>query len=347
MRIEGISFLPASRKMSNADVLEEVRKHSADRFEGDLDKALNYINWMLEGTTIENRHWFADDERPLDLMVKACGEAMEQAGCRPEDIDLLIYTGNCRGFIEPGDAYFVAHALGMDKVDCFDVLDACMAWTRACDIAQSHFVAGRYRRALIVNAESYFVPGGVAYPSNFQLGSLRDIAYCFSAYCGGDGASATILSADDDNRWFFDYLSVKSGVDLCTIPIGGYEKRAPASNKIGLNGIGAFTSFSSQVFNYSAYMEDSLRLLAPYRDQIKLVFPHTGGSVPEYQKWAQACGFGDRMRYIFPQYGNVGSASIPAAIALHAGSGELRRGDQIGFWVGSSGMSFVASTFRF
>ena len=345
MRIDGISFLPASRPMSNADVLAEVRKHSADRFDGDLDKALGYINWMLEGTRIENRYWFADDERPLDLMVQACRQAMEQAGCGPQDIDLLIYTGNCRGFIEPGDAYFVAHALGMDAVDCFDVLDACMAWSRACDIAQSHFLAGRYRRALIVNAESYFVPGGVAYPSNFQLNNLRDIAHCFSAYCGGDCASATVLSADADNRWFFKFLSVKSGVDLCTIPLGGYEKRAPASDKIGLNGIGAFTSFSSQVFNYSDYMVDSLRLLAPFSDDIKLVFPHTGGSVPEYQKWAEQAGFGERMRYIFPRYGNVGSASIPAAISLHAQSGELQRGDQLGFWVGSSGMSFVASTF--
>lgn len=347
MHIDGISFLPASRRMSNQDVQEEIRLHSAERFEGDLDQALKYIGWMLDGTKIENRYWFADEERPLDLMVQAAREAMAQAGCEAGDIDLLIYTGNCRGFIEPGDAYFVAHALGMDDVDCFDVLDACMAWTRACDIAQSHFLAGRYKRALIVNSESYYVPGGVAYPSNFQLRSLRDIAHCFSAYCGGDGASATVLSADPDNRWEFQYMSVKTGVDLCTIPLGGYQKRAPASTRIGLNGIGAFTSFSSLVFNYSDYMVASLRLLAPYRDQVTMVFPHTGGSVPEYQKWAEQAGFGSLMRYIYPQYGNVGSASIPAAIALHAQSGDLQRGDRIGFWLGSSGMSFVASTLRF
>lgn len=347
MRIDGVSFLPASRKMSNQDVLEEVRKNSADRFDGDLDRALIHINWMLEGTKIENRHWFAEDERPLDLMVKACKEAMERAGCGPQEIDLLIYTGNCRGFIEPGDSYFVAQTLGMDGVDCFDVLDACMAWTRGCDIAQSHFLAGRYKKALIVNSESYFVPGGVAYPSNFQLKNLRDIAHCFSAYCGGDCASATVLSADSDQSWEFNYLSTKAGVDLCTIPLGGYEKRAPESARIGLNGIGAFTSFSSLVFNYSDYMVDSLKLIAPHRDDVKLLFPHTGGSVPEYQKWADKAGFGDRVRYIFPQYGNVGSASIPAAISLHEKSGELERGDRVGFWVGSSGMSFVSSTFIF
>lgn len=347
MKIEGVSFLPASRRMSNQDVLDEVRKNSEDRFEGDLDQALKYINWMMEGTSIQNRFWFADEERPLDLMVSAAHKAMAQAGCEPEDIDLVIYTGNCRGFIEPGDAYFVAQALGMDGVDCFDVLDACMAWTRGCDIAQSHFLAGKYKRALIVNAESYYVPGGIAYPSNFQLENLRDIAYCFSAYCGGDGASATVLTAAPDNHWDFKYMSTKTGADLCTVPLAGYEKRSGPSTKMGLNGLGAFTSFSSQVFNYRQYMIDSLKLLEPHRDTIKMVFPHTGGSVPEYSKWAEAAGFGPLMRFIYPQYGNLGSMSIPAAISLHAESGELKRGDQVGFWLGSSGMSFVASTFNF
>jgi 3-oxoacyl-[acyl-carrier-protein] synthase III len=347
MRIEGISFLPASREMRNQDVLDEIRKHSSAHFDGNLDKALEYINSMMEGTQLARRFWFAENERPLDLMVDACRRAMADAGCTAADIDLLIYAGNCRGFIEPGDSYFVAQALGMDSVDCFDVVDACMAWTRSCDIAQSHFAAGRYRRVLIVNAESYYVPGGVSYPSNFELKSLRDIAYCFSAYCGGDCASATVLCAEGE-PWELNFSSMKSGADLCTIPLGGYEGRSQPSNNIGLNGLGTFTSFGSKVFNAAAdYMVDSLRKLQPHRDAIKLVFPHSGGSVSEYQKWAERAGFGGALRFIYPMYGNVGSASIPAAIALHAQSGEISRGDQLGFWVGSSGMSFVSATFRF
>lgn len=348
MNIDGITFLPASRQMSNQDVLDEVRKNSEAIFDGNLDQALTYVSGMMEGTGITNRFWFADDERPLDLMVKAARRAMDQAGCEPQDIDLLIYAGNCRGFIEPGDAYFVAQALDMDSVDCFDVLDACMAWTRACDIAQSHFLSGRYKKALIVNAESYFEPGGVCYPSNFQLTGLRDIAHCFSAYCGGDGASATVLSADRDKRWEFNYLSTKSGVDLCTVPLAGYERRSAPSKRMGLNGLGTFTSFGSQVFNTaSQHMVDSLKLLQPHRDSLKMLFPHTGGSLPEYTKWADAAGFGPLLRFIYPAYGNLGAMSVPAAIALHAENGELQRGDKVGFWLGSSGMSFVASTFHF
>jgi 3-oxoacyl-[acyl-carrier-protein] synthase III len=349
MNIDGISFLPASRPMSNQDVVDEVRKNSAPIFDGDLDRALTYIHGMLDGTGLDSRFWFADDERPLDLMVKAARQAMDQAGCGPDDIDLLIYAGNCRGFIEPGDAYFVADALGMDTVDCFDVLDACMAWTRACDIAQSHFLSGRYKKALIVNAESYFEPGGLCYPSNFQLRSLRDIAHCFSAYCGGDGASATVLSADQDTRWEFNYLSTKKGmVDLCVVPLAGYERRSAPSKRMALNGLGAFTSFGSQVFSLGAQcMVDSIKLIEPHLDTFKMVFPHTGGALPVYTKWAEDAGFAHLLRFIYPQYGNLGAMSVPAAIALHKESGELQRGDKVGFWLSSSGLSVVVAAFHF
>jgi len=344
MRIDGISFLPASRKMDNEAVLDEIRRHSAPCFDGKLQHALDYIKSKIEDTHLKTRYWFDEGERPLDLLVRACQQAMDQAGCRAQDVDVLIYAGNTRGFIEPADAYFVADALGMDDVHCFDIVDACMAWTRACDITQSHFLSGRYRTALIVNAESYYPAGGVAYPSNFQLRSLRDIAHCFSAYCGGDGVTATVLRADPERPWEFHYQSTKKGVDLCTIPLPGYEGRSRPSERIGLNGLGAFTSFSSLVFGYYQCMVDVLKQLEPHRDSLRMIFPHTGGSVPEFQNWAELAGFGHCLRHIYPDYGNLGSASIPAAIALHAADGSLARGDRFGFWVGSAGLSFVSST---
>ena len=69
--------------------------------------------------------------------------------------------------------------------------------------------------------------------------------------------------------------------------------------------------------------------------------------MPEYRKWALEAGFDRQMKFIYPEYGNVGAASVPAGIALCQQSGELERGDEVGFWVGSSGMSFVASRFIF
>jgi hypothetical protein len=41
----------------------------------------------------------------------------------PEDIDLLIYCGVGRGFLEPANAYFYAKARDMRTTNCFDITD--------------------------------------------------------------------------------------------------------------------------------------------------------------------------------------------------------------------------------
>jgi 3-oxoacyl-[acyl-carrier-protein] synthase III len=333
--------------MSNDDVIAIVRQHSQAVFQGDLERALEAIKFMLESTGLKKRYWMAE-ETPLDLMCQAAEMAMAEAGVERDQIDLLVFCSVGRGFIEPGDAYFVAHALGMDSVDCFDIMDACMAWSRTCDVVESFFRSGRYKRALIVNAESNFKAGGIAYPSNFVLKDFRAIEYSFGAYCGGDGATATVLTADAERPWVRNYISTKRGVDLCTIPLPGYETRSRPSPHIGLNGTGAFTAFGSRVFNSgNSQMLEVLRKLQPHFDELKMIFAHTGGDVSSHERWAEAVGAGGKVRYLYPEFGNLSSASIPASLAYHIDSGELQRGDKVGAWVGSSGMSFSSYAFTY
>ena len=315
-----------------------IEEQSKDRFDGDLDTALNAIKFMLDGTGIKERYWMKD-QKPLDLMVEAAEQAFEESKYGKNDIDVVIFCGIARGFLEPADSYFIAQALGMDSVDCFDIMDACMAWTRATDVVESFFKSGRYKTALIINAENYYNPNGISYPSNFQLDNFRSIEYCFGAFCGGDGAAATILSADGDD-WERHYLSTKKGADLCTIVLPGYEKRCIDSDLMGLNGYGTFTSFSSRVFGYYQHMIDILKKIDHHFDDIKTIYAHTGGDVNAYEKWAQVAGCGGKVRYLFPEYGNLGTCSMPASIAIDIERGAIKRGDKIGCWLGSSGMSF-------
>jgi 3-oxoacyl-[acyl-carrier-protein] synthase III len=341
MRIEAVKFVHPKTRMTNDDVIDVIRFHSKDVFNGDLERTLGSIKYMMDAIGLKSRYWMRD-ETPLELMARAAEEAMAEAGVDRKDIDLLVFCGIGRGFLEPGDSYFVAQRLGMDSVDCFDIMDACMAWSRTCDVVEAFFKSGRYKRALIVNGESYYVDGGISYPSNFILKDYRAIEYSFGAFCGGDGATATILSADDDNPWERHYMSTKEGADLCTIPLPGYEKRCMPSKHIGHNGIGAFTAYGSKVFDSYQYMIDILKKITPKLDEMKMIFAHTGGDIHAYEKWAVVSGAGGRIRYLFPDYGNIGSASIPASIATHVAKGELKRGDKFGAWIGSSGMAFTS-----
>lgn len=338
MRIEGIDFVHPKTKMTNDDVVDLVRQHSENAFEGDLDVALRSVSFMLDNIGLKERYWMKE-ERPLDLMVRAAENAIAKSGIAKEDIELLVFCGISRGFLEPADSYFIAEELGLDHVDCFDVMDACMAWTRSTDIIESFFKAGRYRTALLVNAEDYFREGGVSYPSNFQLKNFKSIEYSFGAYCGGDGAAATVLSADGED-WERNYISTKIGPDLCTVPLAGYESRCNKTDMIGLNGLGAFTSFSSLVFQNYQHMIDVLVKLAPKFDGLKAIYAHTGGDVNAYEGWAETAGAGGKVKYMFPKFGNLGTVSMPASICNDIDNGDLDRGDRVGCWISSSGMSF-------
>jgi 3-oxoacyl-[acyl-carrier-protein] synthase III len=340
MKIEAVKFVHPKEKIRNSDVIEIIRQESKHEFDGDLETALNSISYMLNQIGLEQRYWMAD-ETPIELMVEVAQGAFDESGYSPQDIDVLIFCGISRGFLEPADSYFIAQAIGMDKVDCFDVMDACMAWSRACDIVESFFKSGRYRTALIINAESFYHKDGVSFPSNFKLKNFRSIEYCFSAYCGGDGAAATILSADGDD-WERHCINTTDSSDLCTIPLPGFEGRCTNTELIALNGMGAFTSFSSLLFARYQYMIDVLKKISHHFDDIKAIYAHTGGDVYAYEKWAKEGGAAGKIKYLFPKYGNIGSLSMPASIALDVSSGEIERGDKIGCWVGSSGMSFTS-----
>ena len=93
MRIESVRAAFPTRKVTNDDVLDLVRRHSESGFQGDLAQALDVIAASLRHSGSETRYWLADGERPISLMVRAVEEALSEAGCRKADIDLLVHAG--------------------------------------------------------------------------------------------------------------------------------------------------------------------------------------------------------------------------------------------------------------
>lgn len=75
-----------------------------------------------------------------------------------------------------------------------------------------------------------------------------------------------------------------------------------------------------------------------------MVFPHAS-SKRDRDDGADVLGIRDRLFHIYPGYGNVVSASVPAGLALALEGGRIRRGDRLATWVGSAGMSFSACSF--
>jgi 3-oxoacyl-[acyl-carrier-protein] synthase III len=81
-------------------------------------------------------------------------------------------------------------------------------------------------------------------------------------------------------------------------------------------------------------------------NEIRVIFPHTSSS-KSWDEAAKPLGVEHLLYHVYPKYGNLVSASVPAAMALALAEGRFSRGDRIVGWVGSAGMSFAAYSFRY
>ncbi|MFH8791346.1 3-oxoacyl-[acyl-carrier-protein] synthase III C-terminal domain-containing protein [Streptomyces sp. NPDC017941] len=345
MKLRAVSCALPSRQVTNADITELIGEHSARHFTGNLDHTLGRIGAFLRYTGSATRYWLDQGERPIDLLRTAARTALDQAGLTADRIDVLIYTGIGRGFLEPGGAYHAAHALGLDHAHCFDVIDACMSWTRAVQITESLFRTGTYRTAMIVNAEFNLRPGGPVVPHLFRLDRAEQLESTLPAYTLGEAATATVLTAEDSEPWRFRFISRPDLAPLCNVTLEGYEGYCDPSDKLARNGVGVFTSFGSAMHQAGdSEAQAVFRQLDPPTGEVAALFTHAS-SKRWWQTAADQAGLGAVIHHVYDRTGNVVSASVPAAIASALTEDRLRPGQLAVGWVGSAGMSFGAFSF--
>jgi acyl-CoA:acyl-CoA alkyltransferase len=357
VRIAGIAVVFPSRIVSNDDVLEMIARESRTVFRGDLAQArvLERVRQLLSYSGIRHRRWRLPGETPIQLLAQAIARALAEGACEPAEVDLLVYTGVGGGFAEPGNSYMVAHALGLRHTQCFDLRDACNSWARALQLI-SHAFRGdpALRRALVVNAEFNMHEGGPGVPDLFRLRHAGELEFCFPAYTIGEAATATLLVNDPARDWEFHFASRPDLADLCVIPESNYQGYCAlglnghdedAALRIGRNGAGRFTSFGSELSAHGTVAAvDLFRRLTVDPGTIRKIFPHAS-SKRDWDNGARMLGVKQLMFHIYPDYGNVVSASVPAGIALAKESGEIRPGDRLVAWVASAGMSFSVCSF--
>ena len=262
-------------------------------------------------------------------------------------MDLLIHVGLCRGFLEAGQAYFVAMAAGMDRVQCFDVMDACNSWVRGMFIAYNFLLTGAYRRILIVNTECNMMEGGIINPTLFRFQSFEDVESSFAGLTLADGVTATVLSRDDLQPWSFRFRSRPDLADLCTVPLDNFEAFSPPSERRGRNGTHRFAAYARQMQKqgfaeaWSCFVDQSLSV-----EDLDWIFPH-GHTKRVWEKFAEEMQWEPRLFKwnTYGEYGNLASACVPTAMAMAEEAGDLCRGHRLMTWLVSSGLSFSTASF--
>jgi 3-oxoacyl-[acyl-carrier-protein] synthase-3 len=83
---------------------------------------------MEASTSIRRRWWAPDDQATSDLAVRAARQALENAGRRPEDVDLIILGTDSPDYLTPATSVVVQEKLGAKRAGTFDVGCACASF---------------------------------------------------------------------------------------------------------------------------------------------------------------------------------------------------------------------------
>jgi len=337
--IRSIALRTPSRCVTNEDIVRQIHTHNSERSPSEVSDYCAVITKLLRKSGADTRY-FRDrqqGERAFDLLIDAVQSAISGAGLSKSKIDLIIYCGVGRGFLEPANAAFVAKAISL-SCDTFDVSEACMGWVRSLQLAYNLLAMRTYRNVLVVNAEFNVYEHGI--PNIYAICSSDRLKYSFPALTVGEAATATVL-ASSSKKWRFRFRSAPELASLCNLPLPGFEEFCCPDARLGLNGTHQLVSFASELSKAAmrqmiAFVNDTYTDV----DGIDLWLPHTA-SEANFRLMARKLGIGERLyTKVFRRYGNLISASIPAAMVMAQQDGVLRRGDRIVMCPAAAGMAF-------
>lgn len=146
----------------------------------DLSKIMDTSDeWIASRTGIRKRH-IAKEETTATMSAEAAKKALQQAGMKPEEIDLIIVGTITGDYVTPSTACEVQRIIGADNAVAFDVNAACSGFMFALNTAHVYLQSGIYKNALIIGAET--------------LSKIMDWNDRSTSVLFGDGAGAAVVT---------------------------------------------------------------------------------------------------------------------------------------------------------
>jgi 3-oxoacyl-[acyl-carrier-protein] synthase-3 len=313
-RIVGVGkYLPA-RILTNAD-LETMVETTND--------------WIVDRTGIRERRLAGDDETTASLGSEAARMALETAGLRPDQIDLIICATCSPDGMFPASASLIQERLGAQNAAAFDINAACSGFLAALATATQFINSGVYERVLVVGAE--------------VLSRIIDWTDRSTCVLFGDGAGAVVLEKGDSGGVGpFVLKSDGTGAGLL------YARGPASAPSLAQNEGFCIVMDGREVFKFAVRaMEEVTRQAIGEAGltaaDVDFVVPHQANQ-RIISAVAKAMDVGpERMISNVERYGNTSSASIPIALCEAWEEGRFKPGDRIALVAFGGGLVWGAS----
>lgn len=283
---------------------------------------------------VRQRHYADERETSSFMGARAAIAALDKAGIKAQDIDLILGACGTPEQAIPCTAALIQRELGLENsgIPCFDVNSTCLSFVTAFQVAANFISLDQYKNILIVSSEIASV--GLNYK------------HLESASLFGDGAVAFVVSAAEANSKStvlgFHMETYSSGWDTCQI-MGGGSRLHPSNLDwtltdqderflFHMNGPKVFRLATKHLFPFLRKLESKSGTLL---EDAKLLIPHqASNSALELMKRRLNLS-SERMTKIIEDHGNMIAASIPLALHYNLTNQTLKSGD-VAFLIGTS-----------
>jgi len=305
----------------------------------DLEKIVETSDeWITTRTGIKQRHKAADHEYTSQFGTTAARMALDRAGLKPDEIDIIICATTTPDQIMPSTGALIQAQIGASNAAGMDVFAACSGFLYGLTMVESMIRTGQIKYALVVGAE--------------VLTKYVDYTDRGTCVIFGDGAGAAVLGPVNSGRGI---LATKIKSD------GRYEEQlyAPGGGtKLGTthatidNGMHFFKMKGNELFKVAvrSMAEISAEMLEKAGltiDDIDLVIPHQANQritdavasrlgVPEEKVYSNIA-----------EHGNTSSASIPIAMDECIESGRIKEGDTVLLTAFGGGVTWGSTILKF
>ena len=302
-RIAGTGSHLPPRRLTNADLVAQLAARGIETSD----------DWIVERTGIRARHFAGDGVAASDLAAAAARQALEAAGCRAEDVDLIIVATSTPDMVFPSTACIVQAKLGAHSCPAFDVQAVCSGFVYALTVADALIRTGSARRALVIGSEVFS-----------RILDFDDRTTCVLF---GDGAGAVVLeAADAPGLLATDLHADGRHVGILCVPGTVSGGRVLGDPLLKMDGqavfklaVGVLDSAARTVLAKSGRRAEDVDWLIPHQANIRIM-----------QSAARKLRLPpERLVVTVDQHGNTSAASIPLALDAAVRDGRIRRGDTL------------------
>ena len=301
----------------------------------DLEKMVETDDqWIRDRTGIEQRHIAEDSQTTSDLAYEASILALEMAGIKAEELDMIIVATTTPDKIFPSTATILQQKLGNKGAPAFDIQAVCTGFIYALSVADQFVKTGMSKKVLVVGAETL---------SRITNWTDRNTCVLF-----GDGSGAVVLESSTEpgilsthihaDGQYEELLHVPSGISKVaqTDDIAERTMNMKGSEvfKVAVN---TLSSIAKETLEANNLKKEDLDWLVPHQANLRII-----------KATAKKLSLDESHTVVtVNKHANTSSASVPLALNEAVRDGRIKQGELLLLEAFGGGFTWGSALIKF